>query len=84
MSNNPSTTQDIKSLTNQRDLFKGLLIGIGILCPCIIAAAIYFCYKKGNIALFLPAVTIMLALIPVYLRVKNLTLEINSIKPNQN
>jgi len=78
ISNNPSNPQDLKTLIKQRDFFKGLLIGVCILWPCILAAAIYFYFKKGNIALFLPALTIILGFIPVYLRVKTLNTEIKS------
>ncbi|MNW99617.1 hypothetical protein D3C86_290960 [compost metagenome] len=78
ITNNPSNPQDIKTLTKQRDFFKGLLIGVCILWPCIFAAAIYFYYIKGNIALFFPALTIILAFLPVYLRLKTLSSEIKS------
>ncbi len=76
--NNPSAAQDLKSLIKQKDFFKGILIGISILWPCILAAAIYFYYKKANVALFLPVVTIILAFLPVYLRFKSLSAEIKS------
>lgn len=77
---NPTNHQDLKPLIKQRDFFKGLLIGVFILWPCILAAAVYFYYKKGNIALFLPAVTIILGFLPVYLRFKTLSSEIKSKK----
>lgn len=77
-SNNPSNPQDLKTLIKQRDFFKGVLIGVCILWPCILAAAIYFYFKKGNIALFLPALTIILAFLPVYLRVRTLNTEIKA------
>lgn len=78
MSNNPSTTKELKTLIKQRNFFKGVLIGVSILWPFILAAAIYFYYKKDSIALFLPAVTIILSFLPVYLRVKALNAEIRS------
>jgi len=74
----PTTPQDLKIMTKQRDLFKAVLIAICILSPCILAAAIYFYFKKSNIALFIPAVTIILAAIPVYLRFKSLDAELKT------
>jgi len=74
----PTTPQDLKIMTKQRDLFKAVLIAICILCPCILAAAIYFYFRKSNIALFIPAVTIILAAIPVYLRFKSLDAELKT------
>lgn len=74
----PSNPKDLKTLIKQRDFLRGLLIGVCILWPCILAAAIYFYYKKSNIALFLPVVTIILGFLPVYLRVKTLNAEIKS------
>lgn len=75
---NPCTPKEFKTLIKKRDFFKGLLIGVCILWPCILAAAIYFYYKKGTVALFLPTVTIILGFLPVYLRVKTLNAEIKS------
>ena len=74
----PTTPLDLKVMAKQRDLFKAVLIAICILWPCILAAAIYFYYKKSNIALFLPAVTIILAALPVYLRFKSLNAELKT------
>jgi hypothetical protein len=75
---NPSSSQELKTLTKQRDLFKSLLIAAFILWPCILVAAFYFYHKKGNIALFIPVFTIILCLLPVYLRVKTLNAKIKS------
>ena len=75
---NPSSSQELKTLTKQRDFFKSLLIAACFLWPCILVAAIYFYHKKGNIALFIPVLTIILCLLPVYLRVKTLKAEIKS------
>jgi archaellum biogenesis protein FlaJ (TadC family) len=76
--NDPSNPQDLTTLTKQRDIFKSLLISFCILWPCILVAAIYFYHKKENIALFIPVVTIVLGLLPVYLRFKTLNAEIRS------
>jgi len=76
IANNPTTPRDLKRLTKKRDFLKGVLIGTCILWSCILAAAIYFYYKKSNIALFLPAVTIILGFLPIYLRFKALSSEI--------
>ncbi|EDM38510.1 hypothetical protein PBAL39_20595 [Pedobacter sp. BAL39] len=78
--NNPTTSQDLKQLTKQRDFFKGILIAACILWPFVIAAAIYFYYKKGNIALFIPACTIFIGFLPIYLRFKALSSEIKAKK----
>lgn len=78
ISNNPSNPQDLKTLTKQRDFFKGVLIGVCILWPFILAAAIYFYYKKDNIALFIPSITIFISFLPIYLRFKTLNSEIKA------
>ena len=78
ISNNPSNLQDLKTLIKQRDFFKGVLIGVCILWPFILAAAIYFYYKKDNIALFIPSITIFISFLPIYLRFKTLTSEITA------
>ncbi|RZJ86734.1 MAG: hypothetical protein EOO20_17660 [Chryseobacterium sp.] len=75
---NPSKLQDLNTMIKQRDFFKGILIAAGILWPCIIAAAIYFYFKKNSIALFIPAFTIFLSFLPIYLRLKSLNAEIKS------
>ncbi|RZL64149.1 MAG: hypothetical protein EOO93_07360 [Pedobacter sp.] len=80
IANNSSNTQDSKKQIKQRDFFKGVLIGACILWPCIVVAAIYFYYKKGNIALFFPALTIFLSFLPVYLRFKTLDSEVKEKK----
>ncbi len=79
-SNNPSTQQDIQTLTKQRDFFKGVLIAACILWPFIFLAAIYFYYKKDSIALFIPSVTIFVGFLPIYLRFKTLNAELKSKK----
>lgn len=79
-SNNLSNSQDLKTLTKQRDFFKGLLIGVCILWPFILAAAFYFYYKKDNIALFIPSITVFIGFLPIYLRFKSLDAEIKSKK----
>ena len=78
ISNNPSNLQDLKTLIKQRDFFKGVLIGVCILWPFILAAAIYFYYKKDNIALFIASITIFISFLPIYLRFKTLTSEITA------
>jgi len=75
---NPSSPQELKTLTKQRDLFKSSLIAACILWPFILVAAIYFYHKKGNIALFIPVLTIIICLLAVYLRVKTLNAKIKS------
>lgn len=77
---NPSNPQDLKTLIKQRDFFKGILIGVCILWPFILAAAVYFYYKKDNIALFIPSVTVFIGFLPIYLRFKSLDAEIKSKK----
>ena len=78
ITNNPSDPQNLKTLTKQRDFFKGLLIGVGILWPLIIAAAFYFFYKKKSITLFFPSITVFIGFLPIYLRFKSLDAEIKS------
>ena len=78
--NKSTNPQDLKTMTKQRDFFKGVLIAIGILWPFILAAAFYFYYKKGNVALFIPTFTIILGFLPVFLRFKSLDAEIKSKK----
>jgi hypothetical protein len=72
--------QDLKTSTKQRDFFKGLLIGACILWLLILAAAIYFYSKKDNIALFIPAFSLIVVFLPVYLRFKSLDAKIKSKK----
>lgn len=79
---NPSNPQDLKTLKKQRDFFKGLLIGACILWPFVLAAAIYFYYKKDNVALFIPTMTLIVGFLPIYLRVKTLSAEIKSKELN--
>lgn len=78
LSTNLSNPQDLKTLIKQRNFLKGVLIGICILWPFVLAAAIYFYYKKDNIALFIPSITIFISFLPIYLRIKTLTSEIKS------
>ncbi|TDO23790.1 hypothetical protein CLV32_0075 [Pedobacter duraquae] len=78
----PSPQQDLKTLIRQRDFFKGILIGVCILWPFIFAAAIYFYYKKGNIALFIPSITILISFLPIYLRLKALSSDIKAKEPS--
>lgn len=72
--------QNLKTLIKQRDFFKGLLIGVCILWPFILAAAIYFYYKKNSVALFIPSITVFIGFLPIYLRFKSLDAEIKSKK----
>jgi len=82
ISDKPSNPQDLKALSKQRDFFKGVLIAVCILWPFILAAAIYFYYKKGNIALFIPSITIFISFLPIYLRYKTLNSEIKAKEPS--
>lgn len=75
---NPSNPQDPKTLTKQRDLFKGLLIGTCILWIFMLIAAFYFYFKKDNIALFIPVFSLIAVFVPIYLRFKTLTTEVKS------
>ena len=74
----PSNPQDPKTLTKQRDLFKGLLIGACILWIFMLIAAFYFYFKKDNIALFIPVFSLIAVFVPIYLRFKTLNTEIKS------
>jgi len=73
---------ELETLTKNRDLFKGLLIGACILWVFILAAAFYFYSKKGSIALFVPVFTLIVVFLPIYLRFKTLDTEIKSKKPD--
>ena len=75
---NPSNSQDPKTLTKQRDLFKGLLIGAFILWISMLIAAFYFYFKKDNIALFIPVFSLIAVFVPIYLRFKTLNTEVKS------
>ena len=75
---NPSNPQDPKTLTKQRDLFKGLLIGACILWIFMLVAAFYFYFKKDNIALFIPVFSLIAVFVPIYLRFKTLNTEVKS------
>jgi len=77
---NPSSPQDVKTLTKQRDFLKGLLIGACILWLFILVAAIYFYSKKDNIALFIPVLSLIVVFLPIFLRFKTLDAEIKSRK----
>jgi len=80
LTKNQSNPQDLNTLIKQKDFFKGVLIGVCILWPFVLAAAIYFYYKKGNVALFIPSITIFVSFLPIYLRFKTLSSEIKSKK----
>jgi len=73
---------ELKTLTNKRDFFKGLLIGACILWIGIVAAAFYFYFKTGNVALFVPIFGLIVVFIPIFQRFKILDGEIKSKKLN--
>lgn len=78
--NNPSNQQDLKTLTKNRDFFKGLLIGACILWLFVLAAGFYFYSKKGNMALFIPVFSLIVVFFPIYQRYKIMDGEIKSKK----
>lgn len=69
---------ELETLTKNRNLLKGIMIGAGILWLFVVAAAFYFYSKKGNMALFVPVFSLIVVFLPVYMRFKTLDGEIKS------
>lgn len=71
-----------KKLIKQRDLLKGVLIGMYVVCFLSIVALLYIFFNKGfssiSIATFIPVFMLPVITLPLLLQVKTLNKEVKS------
>ena len=71
-----------KKLIKQRDLLKGVLIGMYVVCFLSIVALLYIFFNKGfssiSIATFIPVFMLPVITLPLLLQVKTLNKEVKA------
>ncbi len=71
-----------EKLLKRRDLFKGILIGMYVVCVFLIILLVYIFYNKGfdaiSIASFVPVFMLPVITMPLYLQVSLLNKEIKA------
>jgi di/tricarboxylate transporter len=72
----------LKSLTKQRQLLKGAALGFGIILLLAFCIILYVAIKKNNYALISIFPASMITLLPILIRYKQISKEINSRKTN--
>lgn len=78
MANNTLAALSTEKLIKRRDLFKGVIIGFGMVWLAVIGLAIYFLITKNTYKLFFPLATFPIAMLPSFIQWNLLNKEIKN------